>query len=153
HVKSQSVAVLLSRPERARILLNAIKAAVIKPEELTTAQQKFLRNHGNADVRKLAVEVLGAAPANKLQAVLDASQPALTLTGTAAEGRKIFEQRCVSCHRLAGIGFAVGPDLVSAKSNGKEKLLTSILDPSREVAPQYMAFNIETKDGESYIGV
>lgn len=153
HVKSQAVAVFLSRPERATVLLRAIQSGVIKPEELTTAQQKFLRNHGNANVRKLAIEVLGATPPNKLQVVVDTFQPALTLQGDAAEGRKIFEQRCVSCHRLAGLGFAVGPDLVSAKSNGKEKLLTSILDPSREVAPQYMAFNIETKDGESYVGI
>lgn len=46
-----------------------------------------------------------------------------------------------------------GGILVSAKSNGKDKLLISVLDPSREVAPQYIAFNIETKDGESYVGI
>jgi putative heme-binding domain-containing protein len=150
--KSQTVAVLLSRPERAIVLLKAIQSGPVQQSDLTTAQTKFLRNHANAQVRGLALQVLGAARQNKLQSVIDAFQPALGLSGNAAEGRKIFEQRCISCHHLGGVGFAVGPDLLSARSNGKEKLLISILDPSREVAPQYMAFDIETKDGESYVG-
>jgi putative heme-binding domain-containing protein len=39
------------------------------------------------------------------------------------------------------------------KSAGKEKTLANILDPNREVAPHYIAFEIETKDGESTIGL
>ncbi len=152
-VKSQAIAVLLARPERAISLLNAIQSGTIKSDDLTTAQARFLRNHRDAAVSRLALQVLGAASANKLQAVVDAFQPALSLKGDAAAGRQIFAQRCIPCHRLAGTGFAVGPDLVSAKSNGKEKLLTSILDPSREVAPQYITFDIDTKDGESYVGI
>jgi putative heme-binding domain-containing protein len=31
--------------------------------------------------------------------------------------------------------------------------LISILDPSREVAPQYIAYAIDTKDGESCVGI
>lgn len=152
-VRSQAVSVLLARPERATVLLKAVQDGTVKSEELTTAQAKFLRGHSDPQVRKLALQVLGAASPNKLQATVDAFQPALSLTGDAAKGRQIFEQRCVSCHHLGGLGTAVGPDLLSAKSNGKDKLLVSILDPSREVAPQYMAFNIETKDGESYVGI
>jgi len=152
-VKSQAVSVLLARHERATILLKAIQAGKIQADDLTTAQARFFRNHRDDAVRKLALQVLGSGKSNSRQSVVDAFQPALGLNGNAAEGRKIFSQRCVSCHRLGGMGFAVGPDLVSAKSNGKEKLLISILDPSREVAPQYMAFIIDTKDDESYVGI
>ena len=152
-VKSQALSALLSRPERATMLLQAIASGVIPASDLTTAQRKFLRTHDHAEVRQLALQVFGAASANKLQTVIDAYQPALSLRGDAAAGRQIFAQRCIPCHRLGGAGFAVGPDLVSAKSNGKEKLLISVLDPSREVAPQYLAFNIETKDEESYVGL
>ncbi|HZQ47077.1 MAG TPA: HEAT repeat domain-containing protein, partial [Verrucomicrobiae bacterium] len=151
-VKSRAISVLLSRSERASALLTSIQSGMVQPSDLTTAQTGFLRNHQDESVRKLAIAVLGATPANKLQTVVDAFQPALGLKGEAAMGRQIFAQRCTPCHRLSGTGFAVGPDLVSAKSNGKDKLLISILDPSREVAPQYLAFNIETKDGESYVG-
>jgi putative membrane-bound dehydrogenase-like protein len=151
-VKSQAVSVLLARPERALILLQKIQGGAIPTSDLTTAQASFLRRHSDAAVRKLASQVLSTA-ARSRQSVVEAFQPTLHLAGNAAEGRKIFEQRCVSCHRLGGVGFSVGPDLVSAKSNGKDKLLVSILDPSFEVAPQYMAFDIETKDGESSVGI
>jgi len=39
------------------------------------------------------------------------------------------------------------------KNSGKEKLLINILDPNREVPPQYIAYTIETKDGESMTGI
>ena len=47
----------------------------------------------------------------------------------------------------------VGPDLVTVKTTGSEKLLDSIIDPSREVDPKYVAYLVETKSGESVFGV
>lgn len=152
-VKSRGVSVLLARPERALALLQAVQSGVVAQSDLTTPQIKFLRNHQNVRVRKLALNIFGENAPNQRQAVVDAYQPALALKGDAAAGRKIFEQRCVSCHHLDGIGYSVGPDLLSVKSNGKDKILISILDPSREVASQFIAFQIDTKDGESYVGI
>jgi putative heme-binding domain-containing protein len=43
--------------------------------------------------------------------------------------------------------------LATVKSNGKEKLLVNILDPNREVPPQYVSYDLETKDGDSFIGL
>src|SRR5206468_3219243 len=50
-------------------------------------------------------------------------------------------------------GFAVGPDLAGARSGGKEKLLANILDPNREVPPNYFGYTVETKEGDSYTGL
>ena len=68
-------------------------------------------------------------------------------------GKKIYLQRCSSCHRLGGNGYQLGPDLVTVKNTGKEKMLVNILDPNREIAPAYIAFQIETKDDESLVGI
>ena len=54
---------------------------------------------------------------------------------------------------MSGQGFALGPDLASVKSSGREKLLLNILDPNREVAPQYVNYVIETKTGETLLGL
>ena len=35
----------------------------------------------------------------------------------------------------------------------KEKILTNILDPNREVAPNYLSYLLETKDDESVMGI
>jgi putative membrane-bound dehydrogenase-like protein len=152
-VRSEVLSVLLSRPERAVVLLQAIAGGDLQSSALTTAQIKFLRTHGNPKVHDLAIKVLGIATANKRQEVIDAYQSALNLTGDAAKGKEIYLQRCSSCHRLGGNGFALGPDLVTVKNTGKEKMLVNILDPNREVAPAYIAFQLDTKNDESLIGI
>jgi putative membrane-bound dehydrogenase-like protein len=152
-VRSAVVSALLSRPERAVVLLHAIESSAVPATDLTTAQTKFLRTHADKPTRELALKVLGKETPNKRQEVIDAYQPALALKGDTAKGKEIYLQRCTSCHRSGGNGFALGPDLVTVKNTGKEKLLVNILDPSREVAPQYIAFQIDTKDGESLLGI
>ncbi|MDB6122906.1 MAG: cytochrome c [Pedosphaera sp.] len=152
-VKSEVLSVLLGRPDRVTVLLQTIEGGTLQPEDLTTAQIKFLRNHHDQGVHKLAVKVFAAFKEKKRQDVIDAYQSALNLTGEAAKGKEIYLQRCSSCHRLGGAGFALGPDLVTVKNTGKDKMLVNILDPNREVAPQYVAFQIDTKDGESSLGV
>ncbi len=152
-VRSAVLAALLARPERTLALLNGIQTGIVPASGLTTAQAKFLRTHANKATRELALKVLGKETPNQRQEVIDAYQSALSLKGDAAKGKEIYLQRCTSCHRSGGNGFALGPDLVTVKNTGKEKLLVNILDPSREVAPQYIAFQIDTKDGESLLGI
>ncbi len=152
-IKSDVKAVLLGRPDRAIAWLKAIQAGTVHADDLTTAQLKFIRNHPDPAVRNLAVKVLGEYKVKSRQNVIDEYQPALSLKGDAAKGREIYLQRCSQCHRLGGAGYQVGPDLVTVKAEGKAKNLVNILDPNREVAPQYIAFTIETKDDESLVGV
>jgi putative heme-binding domain-containing protein len=47
----------------------------------------------------------------------------------------------------------LGPDFVTVKAGGKEKLLTSIVQPNAEVAPQYIAFQVETREDENYSAI
>ncbi len=77
----------------------------------------------------------------------------MELQGDAVHGRSIFTLRCVSCHRLGGEGYALGPDLTSVRNAGKAKLLLGILNPGAEVLPQYLAYEVETLDGESLLGI
>ncbi len=94
----------------------------------------------------------GALDTNRL-AVIASFLPALDLKGDAQRGAAIFRERCVTCHALRGEGTALGPDLASVAANGGDKLLVSIFDPNREVAPNFTAWTAETKDGESTSGL
>lgn len=152
-VRSQAVGVFLARPERAVALLKAIQLGEVAAAVLTTAQAAFLREHRQRAVSQLAGQVLGANPTGQRQSVIDAYLPTLNLAGDATRGRKVYEERCIACHRLAGEGNAVGPDLVTVKNTGKEKLLVNILDPNREVRPDYVSYSVETEDGESLVGL
>lgn len=152
-LRSEAVTVLLARPDRATALLKAIEADTVRPSVLTTAQTKFVRNHSDRSVRALATKVLSAQPASTRQQVIDSFMSAIDLKGDAVHGKKIYEERCISCHRLGGEGHALGPDLVTVKNTGKEKMLVNILDPNREVRPDYISYVVETKDDESFIGL
>jgi putative membrane-bound dehydrogenase-like protein len=152
-VRSAAIAVLLARTDRAVALLKAVQSGDLQAAALTTAQANFLRNHRDRGVSELAGKALGAPAAGQRQDVIDAYLPALNLAGDPPRGRKVYEERCISCHRLGGEGHAVGPDLVTVKNTGKEKLLVNILDPNREVRPDYISYVVETDDGESLVGL
>lgn len=87
------------------------------------------------------------------QKVIDEFRGAIDLKGDARKGAAIFEERCASCHRIAGRGNAVGPDIESVRSAGRETVLSNILDPNREVQLRYLAYEITLRDGESISGI
>jgi putative heme-binding domain-containing protein len=107
--------------------------------------------HADAQVQSLARQTFAQASGNR-QKIVDDYAPALTLPGDPGRGRKVYQTLCSSCHRFDGQGFELGPDLATVRNGGKEKLLTSILDPNREVDPKYTFYSIETKDAGAVLG-
>ena len=77
--------------------------------------------------------------------------------GDAARGERWFHHprlgRCGACHVAEGRGGAIGPDLTRIGGMGRERLLESLLQPSREIAPRYTAWVIETEDGSIRSGL
>ena len=43
--------------------------------------------------------------------------------------------------------------MVTVKTKGREALLTAILDPNKEVASQYIVYNVNTREGDSFSGI
>ena len=84
---------------------------------------------------------------------MDAYQKALELKGDPARGKAIFKKECSACHRLEGVGNAVGADLNAIRDRGLEAVLLNILDPNREVLPQYLSYVLVTKAGRSITGL
>ncbi|MSU37100.1 MAG: c-type cytochrome [Pedosphaera sp.] len=76
--------------------------------------------------------------------------------GNAGRGRQIYEAQttaCVTCHRIAGKGGEIGPDLTGIASKYNRTILTeSVLYPSKQIFEGYRATVVSTKDGESYTG-
>ena len=63
------------------------------------------------------------------------------------------EVGCVQCHRFAGEGGSVGPDLTGVgRRLSTHDVLESILLPSKVIAEPFRTAEIETKDGELFTG-
>ncbi len=151
-VRIATADILVKRPERAAVLLNGIKSKTVAQTDLSVAQVARLLNSSDPKVKALAAEVL-VAPAAQREAAIEAMKAALSLKGDLTRGHAIYAARCISCHRAGNEGHAVGPDLVTVRNGGPEKILTNILDPNREVAPNYIAYMVDTKDGENVLGI
>jgi putative membrane-bound dehydrogenase-like protein len=83
---------------------------------------------------------------------------ALEGKGDPAAGERLFFHargpRCFACHRVDGGGTAIGPDLsMIGKALNRDKLIESILAPSKEIAPQFTSWIIATKDGKTRTGM
>jgi putative membrane-bound dehydrogenase-like protein len=89
----------------------------------------------------------------KRQRVITSYQSALRKVGNVEKGREHFRKQCSSCHRVEDIGKEIGPNLAAIKSRGAETVLTAILDPSREVNPQYLNYVVLTFDGRVLSGM
>jgi len=78
-------------------------------------------------------------------------------SGDAERGRRLFFHQtvgCAKCHRIEDRGGNIGPDLsVITRSSSREKLMQSIVEPSREIAPQFITHTVETTDGETFSGL
>ena len=111
-----------------------------------------LRRHRDERIRERATQLLGTANGPARPEVFAAYLPALQIVGNPGRGQVHFENLCAACHRFSGLGHDFGPNLQAARTGGKEKLLTSILDPNREVLPQFFICTVETIDGETVVG-
>jgi putative membrane-bound dehydrogenase-like protein len=152
-IRDKAVDVLLKRSERTGALLSAMEAGTVQRRDLSLMQMVALRQHSDAKLQQRAIKVIGVASNANREEVVRRFLPALDLRGDPRRGKAVFQQRCQSCHRLGNDGFSVGPDLAGVRNGGKEKVLTNILDPNREVAPNYFGYVVETREGESYAGL
>jgi len=150
--RTAAFAVMLARSERAVALLQAIGAKRIAAGELAASDTQALFKHKDKPVAALADKVLAELKPPSRESVLAKFKSASEIKGDVARGREIYAQRCVACHRAEDKGTQLGPDLITVKTKGRDGILTAIVDPNKEVAPQFIAYTVETKDGQSLTG-
>ncbi|MCA9034742.1 MAG: PQQ-dependent sugar dehydrogenase [Planctomycetaceae bacterium] len=81
----------------------------------------------------------------------------LTLNGNPENGQMLFAHKrlqCKSCHQLHGDGGTVGPALDDVgKRLTRQKILESLLEPSRHIEPEFETWTSITKDGRAFTGI
>ena len=78
--------------------------------------------------------------------------------GDPKKGKEIYLNTavlaCAYCHKLEGVGGSTGPDLTRVwDTHTVEKLLESIIDPSKEIKEGYQSYRVITTNGQTLLGL
>jgi putative heme-binding domain-containing protein len=152
-LKGQATDVLVSRTPWTLTLLDAIAAGSVSTGDLDPARLKLLADHSDEMVRAKAAKLLASNQLGKRADVVEAYRGTLDAKGDAAQGKQVFTKICAACHRVGGVGHEIGPNLAAMKARGPEAILVNVLDPNREVNPQYLSYTVRLLDGRTMTGM
>jgi putative heme-binding domain-containing protein len=151
-LRASAAEVLFTRPAWIAAFLDAVETGRVGRADIDPARIELLKNYPATAVKERAGKLF-AQGLDRRQDVVAAYQKALQLPGDRERGRQVFRTVCSSCHRLDGVGQVVGAELNSIRDRGLESVLLNILDPNREVNPQYQTYVLVTTSGRVLTGL
>ena len=152
-LRDKSATLLLSRTDRIDKLLDAIESKKILPSQLSAATKATLGRQKTHALAERIAKLIGDGGSSNRKAVITKYEPVLSMTGDTTRGAKIYETLCMVCHRHLDRGNDVGPNLGTIKAWTAEQILTNVLDPNREVSPNFALYIVETNDGRTLSGL
>jgi putative membrane-bound dehydrogenase-like protein len=152
-VRRQLLASALRSPATTVALVSALEQGAVALVEVDAATRQALSKVTDSSLKARVTKLWQTAAAPDRESVVRAFQPALQLKGEAVRGAVTFARLCLSCHALQGQGTALGPDLSGLGSRPAETLLVDILDPNRQVPPDFITYSVVTTQGEIVSGL
>jgi putative membrane-bound dehydrogenase-like protein len=169
-LRDKATTILLSRTDRIGKLLDAIEAKKITPAQLSVAAKATLGRQKTPALAERIAKLIGDGSSSNRKAVIETYLTAMgikerdlpspggaklapLLAGDVTRGSKVYEMACMVCHKFADKGNDVGPHLGTIKAWTAEQLVTNILDPNREVSPNFALYIVETNDGRTLAGL
>ncbi len=144
--RTEAASAMYLEPSRVWLLVNALKSGDVQPWTLSFTHRRRLIMNVDPAVRDAARPLLDES-ASERQKVVKEYEAALDLPADPARGREVYKSICIKCHRFAGMGSQVGPDLVTVQNRPKKSLLEDILMPNKTIAQGYEAYVVETTGG------
>lgn len=151
--RREAIDAIASRRERLGELLAAVEKKDVAPLEINPLIVERLRRSPKEFDPARVDRAFGKVTAGSREEVVLAHRDALDKRGDISRGREIFRKSCATCHKLENVGHIVGPDLAAMRNRGPETILLAILDPNREVAPNYKVAALQTVDGRVATGI
>ena len=144
---------MTGNPDLALALVDSLEDGLVEPWMLEFRSKRRLIMHSDAVLRQRARDVLTRSERDR-ERVIDRYREAVAReSGDAASGKSVFERDCEQCHRLAGEGKEVGPDLGTVRTRPALNLLNDILLPSESISQTYESYIIELTGGDLVEGV
>jgi putative membrane-bound dehydrogenase-like protein len=144
---------MLRQPGRIHFLLDEVEKKNVKPGDIDVMRTRQLLKHAQAAIRERAQKLLQEnIPADR-KVVMTRYQEALKVKGDSRQGQVVFKKNCATCHKVAGMGIDVGPDISDTRTKTIEGLLADILNPNQAIDNNYVNYLVTTKSGKSLTGI
>ena len=137
----------------AGALLTALERGKILLIEVDPSIRQALQKMSNPELRQRAEQLFKGALSPDRDQAAQKFRPAVEMPGDRKHGAEIFARTCLQCHAMQGEGARIGPDLSGIATHSRETLLVDILDPSRQVLPDFVSYTVVTTDGETSTGL
>jgi putative membrane-bound dehydrogenase-like protein len=152
-LRARAIEAFFSRSAWVAAFLDAVEQGKINRGDVDPARIQALQTHADPWLRARAARLFAATKLARRQDVVAAYQKALRLRGDRARGKAVFQKVCSACHQLEGVGTQIGADLNAIRDQGTETILLNILDPNREVKPQFLSYVLTTDTGRVITGM
>ena len=152
-LRRRAIGWLVADSTRVDALLKAIENHAIDYTDIPLSSHAALIGHRDAGLAKRANAIFEQQREASRDAVLARYQAIADLDGDAGRGRLVFQKQCAACHKVGELGHAIGPNLFAAVTRGADSILVNVMDPNREVNPQYLQYNVLTIDGQVISGM
>jgi len=148
---------LCSRADSARTFLRAVDHGKIAAREVPLDQLRRLTLLKDGEIDRLVNKHWGKVTpktaGEKLTLMRNIQTALAGGKGDLARGKLLFQKQCAACHTLFGEGNKIGPDLTTADRKSRDFLVFNIIDPSAVIRPEYVAYDLELKDGRTMSGL
>tara|TARA_R110002111_G_scaffold107056_2_gene165460 strand:+ start:24854 stop:27925 length:3072 start_codon:yes stop_codon:yes gene_type:complete len=153
HVRTEIVNQLLKRENWILRLFAAISDRTVFISQIPEVRRTILLKSTNPEIRQQATQLFAGDILSPRREIISQYQPALALQTDLAEGKKVFKRDCLTCHKLGKEGYEVGPNLATVKNRTAPEILVHVLDPNKEVSPNYLEYVVVTDVGLIETGI
>jgi putative heme-binding domain-containing protein len=143
---------VFSRPNRLPALLETVEKGTIPARGLSAFQRVTLLENEQAEIRSRAAKLFNK-PSGANEETFRKFTAALANSRDKVHGERVFRDLCSTCHKVRGIGAAVGPDLGAEFQRAEEAILKDVLAPNDTISAGYPTYVIDTANGQSVSGI
>jgi putative heme-binding domain-containing protein len=152
------VSTLISRATWATRLLQGVIDGQVPLKDLTAFHARQIRSYQDPALSKMVTEVWGDVRESPAEKIAKIAQWKTQLTtpvldqADQANGRRLYQNLCATCHVLNGEGGRIGPELTGSNRDNLDYLLQNIGDPGSVVAKDYQLTTLTMKDARVLAG-
>jgi putative membrane-bound dehydrogenase-like protein len=152
-LRDQALTILLSRSAWLESTVAALESGAIPPGQISIPHRARILAGKDTPLAKRAERILGPLAVSARGPVIEKYREATRLRGDAARGAVVYKRECAACHKLDDQGHDVGPNLATIRHRSAEEILIHVLDPNREVSPDFLEYSVRLADGRTATGL